>query len=547
MYAHLFRIGTAVECNILLCLILSLATVAPSQPSVTHRESQPAAIGDGWPGVVSVIHNVDVLKLFDRLSKQGNVQVGIIGPARTSILNITTGLVIDNEGHVVTRLVNLDPRDNDQDISIAEADGRRHPARLIGVDCATGFAVLKVDSLNLPLPNFLHPSALSDGMPVRVLSADVLKKAESAEGEIHLLPSIKVLGGTVMTDNTYARARRAYMLRSPGLSLRNDSSVVVAASGEVIGIAQFAGFGRAYLYSIDFIRSTVVKRVLETKGSVPAGWLGISGGDIHQMAGGNLTNFPRKGVIVREVYPNSPAATCGIKPNDVIVGLDDIEVNNLSDLSAALAVLPAGRKMRVQAIREQKPVEIDVVLGAREYAPPSLSLLMPSQTDPELQRAQIEKQVAELQAQIDKLAQEPLSKGRRMRLQDIQNEMYRLQQYLAGDFTADKFSSTTVEAHLPGGLAIRPLTAQLASYFGANSGLLVTRVAKDSPAARAGLKAGDVIIEVRDLGQATANLLRSILSSSRGTIPLKVIRDKKLVLIEMVNLPDLDERDTLPH
>ena len=55
------------------------------------------------------------------------------------------------------------------------------------------------------------------------------------------------------------------------------------------------------------------------------------------------------------------------------------------------------------------------------------------------------------------------------------------------------------------GVTVQALTPQLAAYFGAKDGVLVASVTDDSPASRAGLKAGDVILSVNGQPVASAS------------------------------------------
>jgi serine protease Do len=79
------------------------------------------------------------------------------------------------------------------------------------------------------------------------------------------------------------------------------------------------------------------------------------------------------------------------------------------------------------------------------------------------------------------------------------------------------------------GVTVAPLTDQLGAYFGAKQGVLVTAVSDDTPAARAGLKAGDVIVDIGNMPVTTAADVVSALSpgTSDGRVELHVIRDKK--------------------
>ncbi len=88
---------------------------------------------------------------------------------------------------------------------------------------------------------------------------------------------------------------------------------------------------------------------------------------------------------------------------------------------------------------------------------------------------------------------------------------------------------------------------QLADFFGVQDGVLVKSVIKNSPAERAGLKAGDVITRVDDSKVATPREITSVLRSNRtkSTFNLTVVRNKKEMPLS-VTLPDRRGRLHLP-
>jgi serine protease Do len=94
------------------------------------------------------------------------------------------------------------------------------------------------------------------------------------------------------------------------------------------------------------------------------------------------------------------------------------------------------------------------------------------------------------------------------------------------------------------GVIIQDIDGNLASYFGLNdkSGILVSRVVEASPAEKAGLKPGDIIISLDDKKiKNTEALIREILKKSVGDrVGLGVIRDSKLysVSVEIGERPE---------
>jgi S1-C subfamily serine protease len=78
------------------------------------------------------------------------------------------------------------------------------------------------------------------------------------------------------------------------------------------------------------------------------------------------------------------------------------------------------------------------------------------------------------------------------------------------------------------GVTVDELTHQLADYFGAKDGVLVTAVTDGSAAARAGLKAGDVITSI-DGNRVTSreDLVRGLRETTKEDVTIGIVRDKK--------------------
>jgi S1-C subfamily serine protease len=498
-----------------------------------------------------------------RMREQKNVRVGVAPSAPAYVYNIATGLIIDNAGHVVTRLANLDLKDRDQKISITTASGASMPARLIGVDCATGFAVLEVASLIGIMQSAPGSIPINNGMIVSIVSSDVVQKRSSSEsgGSLLLSPTLKLSQGSVLTKSPFANARGALTLLSSSLMARNDSSVVQTLESQVIGIAQWAGFGRAYLFPMEFIRDTVARRVIERKDNVPAGWLGAVGVSLAQLSeieAGSLGLDRKTGVVVREVVPDSPAANSGISPNDVIVAVDGWDVVGVSDLKAMLSWSPAGQKIMLTGIRNRQPLRVSVVLGARPDSNSTSSSWMVDQSaDPVLsQREEVEKRLTELQAEYRTRLKNAHSRERDEALKELEIEMRQLmdmdralmasgaaagnnqlgQLYLPANVEREYLpTKPAADVSFKAGFKVRELTSQLAAQFKTLGGILVSSVIKDSPAHRAGIRAGDVIVSSQDRMIMNIDQLQVLLSSQSGDISFKVMRDGQPTIVTLNN------------
>ena len=536
-------------------VVLSLLGVSPSFAQQTQQQ-QIVVQGDAPVWVVSVVHAIDSNKMIDRLRQQDNVRVGVPGSAPRKLFNITTGLVIDGEGHVVTRLTNLDPSDKDETILVTASNGSRLRAQLIGMDCATGFAVLEVAGLKLPPPGFAPTSVLSLGMSVKILSADITARIAAPDNskQLYIDYAIKQDLGRVTVGSIYAKARGALTLNSSNLLSRNDGSIVITSEGQVAGIAQYAGFGRAYLFPFEFIRDTIAKRVIDKQDSVPAGWLGVKVDGLTQLSEADFSvlGLARKsGVIVREVVAGSPAAAGGLKLSDVIVGLNEFDINSRTDLSAVLSSLPAGFRLKLRVVRNHDNVELGAVLGARPYAGQMVAYMESEMPDESLtaQRNSIQRRLEELKAQYRSNLKNPPSQARTETLSELDIEIRQLGDILR-NLDLQVPPATTLASNdtgfgapdqravvFPVGFTARDLDQtqepQLAAFFGTPKGVLVLSVAKGTSAERTGIKAGDVIVGTYNRGGLNCRRLNSTLLTRRGICPLNILRKGSRIVVRL--------------
>jgi S1-C subfamily serine protease len=325
----------------------------------------------------------------------------------------------------------------------------------------------------------------------------------------------------------------------------------------VVGIVQYAGFGRAYLYPIEFIRDTVAKRVIDKKDSVPAGWLGLKGDSVAQLSdldAGGLGLQRKAGVIVRQVTPESAAAQAGIMLSDIITRVDDFDIAGTADLKALLSSLPAGQTVKLRALRNHELVELKAVLGPRPYNEPEY---LPAPFDHSTESAaaerdQLEKRFEELKAKLQSYRNTPASRETNEAVRELSIEIRQIleslralgprnpdqlagarvpdPQPMGGDLTGERL---TADISFPGGFTARDLTPQLSKSLDARGGVMVSSVAKDSAAQRGGLKAGDVIVGIQESVLVKAAQLQALLSSRQGTVSLKVVRDKKPVIVSL--------------
>ncbi|HKV40544.1 MAG TPA: PDZ domain-containing protein [Blastocatellia bacterium] len=174
-----------------------------------------------------------------------------------------------------------------------------------------------------------------------------------------------------------------------------------------------------------------------------------------------------RGAILMKVVKDSPAEQAGLKENDVIVSFNGQRVDSVRELQRMLGETPAHRTVTIEALRDGKKMTFNVALAKREF--PVINRREPF-------------------AILDGAGgQAPEGFPPNMR-----------------DFNLGNFDNFNYYGSLLGGprlgISAEPLTNQLAAYFGVTDGhgVLISEVMDDTPAAKAGLKAGDVIISVNN-------------------------------------------------
>jgi membrane-associated protease RseP (regulator of RpoE activity) len=238
-------------------------------------------------------------------------------------------------------------------------------------------------------------------------------------------------------------------------------------------------------------------------------------------------------------------------PGDIITRVDDFDIAGTADLRALLSSLPAGQAVTLRAIRNQQAFEFKAVLGPRPSTEPAFGAGPLDQgLQSELsQRDQLEKRLEELIARHHAYQKSPASREASEARQELEIEIRRIQDSLRAmgpdntgppprprtsgpEYAGPAFTSGS-DISFQAGFTARELTPQLAASLQARGGVLVSNVAKDSPAERAGLKAGDVIIGTQERVLLSVAQLQAFLSAQHGAVTLKVVRTREPIVVSL--------------
>jgi len=94
-------------------------------------------------------------------------------------------------------------------------------------------------------------------------------------------------------------------------------------------------------------------------------YLGFDGQDIEPDVAAALNLKTRSGVLVTEVREGGPAAVGGLRKNDVIVGLDGVEIKRFQGFRDALGARKGGEAITLTVLRGEEKLEVKLTLGVR--------------------------------------------------------------------------------------------------------------------------------------------------------------------------------------
>lgn len=324
----------------------SLATSASVDPKDVaglenlNRERR-ALVGAVIPSVVSIKtskkapvrrqYQLDPSEFYNRNPRQNR------NPNEEALVqnSLGSGVVVTAEGHIITNNHVVDQVD---EIEVQLSDGRTKKAKLIGADAMVDLAVLKIDEPGL------KPLKLGDSDSVQV--GDFVVAIGNPFGFEET-----VTDGIISSKGRPNRVDGFgdYLQTNAAINPGNSGGPLVNLRGEVIGINTAIISRSGGSQGIGFaIPSNSVKTALESllkNGRIIRGYLGIQG----QAPGQGATE--NDGVIIAEVYPNTPASAAKLRPNDVIKKFNGHAVHNITELRTLVAQVELNKKVDLEVVR----------------------------------------------------------------------------------------------------------------------------------------------------------------------------------------------------
>jgi len=286
------------------------------------------------------------------------------GPDAETQRSLGSGFVVDKDGYILTNRHVIEGADQ---ISVTLSNGRTYEAKLVGKDARTDVALIKIEPketlTTLPLGN-------SD-------TTDVAEWVMAIGNPFGLWADGQVGGPSVTVGVVSFKGRNMQLTRNTGVDMiqtdaainpGNSGGPLVNTRGEVIGIntmiitngpQQSSGVGFA-------VPINVAKEILpqlRSKGRVIRGWLGVQIQPVTEALARSYHLKDAKGAIIADVTDGSPADKAGLKPDDVVIGVDGREVRDHSDLTSYISSRPPDSTVHLKILRNGAEKEVAVTLG----------------------------------------------------------------------------------------------------------------------------------------------------------------------------------------
>lgn len=313
-------------------------------------------------------------------------------------------------------------------------------------------------------------------------------------------------------------------------------TMILLIGGTAVGIRAQEGEGEEERAERDERRRTVeLARPMVRARALAGGWLGVRVEDVDASRAGELGLEGPRGAFVAGVEAESPAAEAGLREGDVIVSFDGESVRSVAELVRLVRETPTGRSVRLEVVRDGQRRGLSATVSDRPRSSFGFRVAPGDMEDLEIRLERLgdelsEERMAKIRERVERATQRARGMARGLDLEPREGDVHVFR----------------VWGRPRLGVQLQSLTDQLAEYFGVGDrgGVLVSAVRDGSPAAAAGLRAGDVVVAFD--GEAVddaSDLTRAVRGAEAGTVSVTVVRRGEERSLE-VELPEEAEGDT---
>jgi Do/DeqQ family serine protease len=343
--------GIAVLASLAIALGLSQTSLSPgpawASPDLVAQSDRVAdVVEQALPSVV----NINTTRVVTSSSPFGFDRGNQLGKS------LGSGVIVSRKGYVIT---NNHVVAEARDIRVALSDGRELAAELVGGDPKSDLAVLRLKG------------KLGRLQPIKIGSSSQMRLGET----VLAIGNPFGVGQTVTMGIVSAKGRanmgildyEDFIQTDASINPGNSGGALINLRGELIGINTAILSRTGGSQGIGFaIPADVVKPIMTSlikTGRVTRGWLGVSIQTLDDDLIEALGLGSERGVLVSDVLAGSPAATSGLRRNDVIIDVDGRPTRSAAQLRTTIASAGAEATVALNVIRDRQRTKVKVKLA----------------------------------------------------------------------------------------------------------------------------------------------------------------------------------------
>lgn len=350
--------------GLVIVLAFALATPGESQRQVPQSREQvklsyAPIVREAAPAVVNVYARRIVRSerrrmfadpTFDRLFGD------FFGAPRERVQNsLGSGVIVRDNGVIVT---NAHVVDGAQELRVVLNDRREYDAELVLSDTRTDLALLRIDAGSERLP---------------FLAMDL--SGETEVGDLVLAIGNPFGVGQTVTSGIVSALGRSdvgvtdfsfFIQTDAAVNPGNSGGALVDLDGELIGVntAIFSRSGGSngigFAIPVDLVQRFVEDAL--SNGQVSRPWFGARGQTVTPDIALGLGLDRPQGFVISDIYPDGPADRAGLRPGDVVLSLDGVEVNDEAALRFRLATRRLGERAAIRVFRDGRAREVSLAV-----------------------------------------------------------------------------------------------------------------------------------------------------------------------------------------
>ena len=270
--------------------------------------------------------------------------------------SLGSGVIVSHEGYVLTNNHVVEGAD---EIEVVLTDGRKAPAKIVGLDPETDLAVIKINLDKLPV------IVLGQSELARVGDVVLAIGNPFGVGQTVTMGIISALG----RNNLHINSFENFIQTDAAINFGNSGGALVDTRGNLIGINTAiysqSGGSVGIGFAIPVSTAKTVMEAIIKDGHVVRGWIGVETQDITPELAQSFNLQRSSGAIIAGVVRNGPADKAGIVPGDILLTVEGKPVGDTTEMLNLIAQLPPGEKAKMTVLRKNREAALDVMVGKR--------------------------------------------------------------------------------------------------------------------------------------------------------------------------------------